>query len=174
MSLAPTIQIPDSNGYRRFVGPGDLILASPLLGDIVGIYVGDAQEWFVCRDALMASTESILIEFKDQKIKKSNYEILEISRLLGNGIFWVTSYGTLIRRDLTEDETYIINGEHLIAWSCAHVVERIKTLSWNTENDKGLIFKFTGPGTLFLQTGNRGFSILGMLPVLKNLLLRTQ
>jgi uncharacterized protein (AIM24 family) len=116
----------------------------------------------------MASTESILIEFKDHKIKKANHEILEISRLLGNGIFWVTSHGTLIRRDLTHDETYLINGEHLIAWNCAHVVERIKTLSSNTASDKGLVFKFTGPGTLLLQTGNRGFFILGMVPGLAN------
>ncbi len=66
------------------------------------------------------------------------------------------------------DETYIINGEHLIAWNCAYGIDRIKTLAPNKTSNKGMIFNSAGPGTAFVQTGNSGFFALGMVSAPEN------
>lgn len=59
---------------------------------------------------------------------------------------------------LQKDEKYIINNGHLVAWNCKYILERVASggIVSNVAAGEGLVCKFTGPGTVFMQTRNPG------------------
>ena len=63
---------------------------------------------------------------------------------------WLTSL------QLREGERYIIDNGHLVAWNCKYVMERIASggIISNLSAGEGLVCRFTGPGTVFMQTRN--------------------
>jgi uncharacterized protein (AIM24 family) len=59
-----------------------------------------------------------------------------------------------ILSQLAEGEKYIIDNGHLVAWNCKYVMERVASggIISNIAAAEGLVCKFTGPGTVFMQT----------------------
>lgn len=57
---------------------------------------------------------------------------------------------------LIAGEKYIIDNGHLVAWDCEYVLERAASggIVSGFSSGEGLICKFTGPGTVFMQTRN--------------------
>ena len=64
----------------------------------------------------------------------------------------------LIDTQLQEGEKYIIDNGHLVAWNCNYVMERVASggIISGITSGEGLVCKFSGPGTIFLQTRNPG------------------
>ncbi len=161
----------------HFTGPGELLLAPPSIGDITIIKLGGQEQWSVGKDAFLACTQGIVTEYKSQGIGKAIFsgEGLFVYKISGQGILWVTSFGAIIRKDvslilafmpqelllikpkqLQEDEKYIIDNGYLVAWNCKYVLERVASggIVSNMMAEEGLVCKFTGPGTIFMQTRN--------------------
>ncbi|KAF2875405.1 tryptophan RNA-binding attenuator protein-like domain-containing protein [Massariosphaeria phaeospora] len=141
-----------------FTGPGELLLAPAAIGDITIIKLGGQEQWSVGRDAYLACTQGIVMEYKSQGLGKIFFsgEGLFVYKISGQGILWCTSFGAIIRKDLQRDEKYIIDNGHLVAWNCKYVMERVASggVISNMSSGEGLVCKFTGPGTVFLQTRN--------------------
>lgn len=141
-----------------FTGPGELLLAPPAIGDITIIKLGGNEQWSVGKDAFLACTQGIVAEYKSQGLSKAIFsgEGLYVYKISGQGILWVTSFGAIIRKDLQENEKYIIDNGHLVAWNCKYVLERVASggIISNMSAGEGLVCKFTGPGTIFMQTRN--------------------
>ena len=57
---------------------------------------------------------------------------------------------------LVEGEKYIIDNGHLVAWNAKYVMERVASggIISGITSGEGLVCKFTGPGTVFMQTRN--------------------
>jgi uncharacterized protein (AIM24 family) len=55
-----------------------------------------------------------------------------------------------------ENERYNIDNGHLVAWNCSYVLERIASggIISGLSSGEGLVCKFTGPGTVYMQTRN--------------------
>jgi uncharacterized protein (AIM24 family) len=55
-----------------------------------------------------------------------------------------------------EREQYIIDNGHLVAWNCKYIIERVASggIISTFAAKEGLVCKFTGPGTIFMQTRN--------------------
>lgn len=55
-----------------------------------------------------------------------------------------------------EGERYIVDNGHLVAWNTKYVLERVASggIVSSLASGEGLVCKFTGPGTVFLQTRN--------------------
>ncbi|KAI4665450.1 uncharacterized protein J4E78_002911 [Alternaria triticimaculans] len=141
-----------------YTGPGELLLAPPSIGDITIIKLGGKETWSVGRDAFLACTQGIVTEYKSQGIGKAMFsgEGLFVYKISGTGVLWVTSFGAIIRKDLAANEKYIIDNGHLVAWNCKYVLERVASggIISNMTAGEGLVCKFTGPGTVFMQTRN--------------------
>jgi uncharacterized protein (AIM24 family) len=62
----------------------------------------------------------------------------------------------LTLRQLVEGERYIIDNGHLVAWNCKYIMERVASggIISGLSSGEGLVCKFTGPGTVYLQTRN--------------------
>ncbi|KAJ4350807.1 hypothetical protein N0V95_004420 [Ascochyta clinopodiicola] len=141
-----------------YTGPGELLLAPAAIGDITIIKLGGHEQWSVGKDAFLACTQGIVTEYKSQGVTKAMFsgEGLFVYKISGQGILWCTSFGAIIRKDLQKDEKYIIDNGHLVAWNCKYVLERIASggIVSNMMAGEGLVCKFTGPGTVFMQTRN--------------------
>lgn len=53
-------------------------------------------------------------------------------------------------------EKYIIDNGHLVAWNCEYKLERVASggMLSGMAAGEGLVCKFTGPGSVFMQTRN--------------------
>jgi len=141
-----------------YTGPGEVLLAPDALGDITSIRLSGHEQWSVGKDAFLACTDRIVRDYKNQGFSKAMFsgEGLFVYKISGMGILWVTSLGAIIRKDLGENEKYIVDNGHLVAWNCKYVLERVASggIISGISSGEGLVCKFTGPGTVFLQTRN--------------------
>ncbi|KAI4255556.1 MAG: hypothetical protein L6R42_006670 [Xanthoria sp. 1 TBL-2021] len=141
-----------------YTGPGELLCAPPFLGDITTLRLTGNDQWNVGKDAFMACTQGVVKEMKNQGFSKAMFsgEGLFVYKISGIGILWISSFGAIVRKDLQEGEKYIIDNGHLIAWNCKYVMERVASggIISGISSGEGLVCKFTGPGTVFLQTRN--------------------
>lgn len=144
--------------HSTYTGPGELLLAPASIGDLTAIQLTGREQWSVGKDAFLAATQGIVKEYKSQGLGKAMFsgEGLFVYKISGQGLLWVTSFGAIIRKDLQENEKYIIDNGHLVAWNCKYVLERVASggIISNFSSGEGLVCKFTGPGTVFMQTRN--------------------
>ncbi|KAH9892317.1 duf124 domain-containing protein [Xylariomycetidae sp. FL2044] len=150
-------------GHSTFIGPGELLLAPSQLGDITIIRLTGDDSWSVGKDAYVANTQGVVRDYKRQGLGKAMFsgEGLWVHKISGVGLLWITSFGAIIRKDLGENEKYIVDNGHLVAWNCKYVMERVASggIIGGFASGEGLVCKFTGPGTVFIQTRNpRAFS----------------
>lgn len=68
------------------------------------------------------------------------------------------------RRQLAEGERYIVDNGHLVAWNTKYILERVASggIISGLSAGEGLVCKFTGPGTIFIQTRNPVSRISGL------------
>lgn len=87
----------------QYTGPGELLLAPPAIGDITIIKLGGNETWSVGRDAFLACTQGIVTEYKSQGIGKAMFsgEGFFVYKISGTGILWCTSFGAIIRKDVS-------------------------------------------------------------------------
>ncbi|RDW82027.1 hypothetical protein BP6252_03139 [Coleophoma cylindrospora] len=144
--------------HSTFTGPGEVLLAPSSLGDITNIRLSGDEQWSVGRDAFLACTQGVVKEYKRQGIGKAMFsgEGLFVYKISGIGILWITSLGAIIRKDLQDGEKYIVDNGHLVAWNTKYILERVASggIMSAVSSAEGLVCKFTGPGTVFIQTRN--------------------
>ncbi|KAF4507866.1 hypothetical protein G6O67_004318 [Ophiocordyceps sinensis] len=142
----------------KYIGPGELLLAPPMLGDITSVRLSGSDTWSVGHDAYLASTQGVVKDHKRQGLGKAIFsgEGLWVYKMSGTGIMWVTSFGAIVRKDLIEGEKYIVDNGHLVAWNTKYVLERVASggIISHFASGEGLVCKFTGPGSVFLQSRN--------------------
>ncbi|KAJ5668100.1 uncharacterized protein N7477_006670 [Penicillium maclennaniae] len=142
----------------HYTGPGELLLAPSVLGDIFFLRLEEGQTWKISRDCFMASTSAVKHEYQAQGLSKAVFggAGLFIYKISGTGILWLQSFGAIIKKDLKENETYFIDNGHLVAWNCKYKIERVASggIISGLSSGEGLACKFEGPGTVYLQTRN--------------------
>ncbi|KAK1997877.1 DUF124-domain-containing protein [Colletotrichum falcatum] len=141
-----------------FVGPGELLLAPPMLGDVTSLRLTGKETWSVGHDAYLASTQGVVKDYKRQGLSKAIFsgEGLYVYKISGTGLLWLTSFGAIIRKDLMDGEKYVVDNGHLVAWNVKYIMERVASggIISGLSSGEGLVCKFTGPGTIFMQTRN--------------------
>ncbi|KAK5057681.1 hypothetical protein LTR84_011682 [Exophiala bonariae] len=144
--------------HSIFTGPGELLLAPSTLGDITILQMGGNDNWTVGRDAFLACTQGVIKDYKSQGISKAMFsgEGMFVYRMSGKGLLWVSTFGAILKKDLIDGERYIIDNGHLVAWNCKYVLERVASggIISGVASGEGLVCKFTGPGTVYMQTRN--------------------
>jgi len=162
-------------GSSTFTGPGELLLGPSMLGDITSLRLTGKEAWSVGYDGYLASTQGVIKEYKRQGLSKAMFsgEGLWVYKISGIGLLWLTSFGAIIKKDvrvrrrgcsfrlltasqLLDGEKYIVDNGHLVAWNTKYVLERVASggIMSGFASGEGLVCKFTGPGTVFLQTRN--------------------
>jgi uncharacterized protein (AIM24 family) len=89
-------------GESTYIGPGELLLAPWMLGDITSLRLPGNESWSVGQDAYLASTQGVIKEYKRQGLSKAMFsgEGLWVYKISGKGLLWLTSFGAIIRKDV--------------------------------------------------------------------------
>ncbi|RLM00664.1 hypothetical protein CFD26_108621 [Aspergillus turcosus] len=141
-----------------YTGPGELLLAPPVLGDIIVLRLSGSDPWKMGKDSFLAATSGISKDLQAQALSKGVFsgEGLFVYKLSGVGLVWLQSFGAIIKKDLADGESYFVDNGHLVAWNCKYKMERVASggIISNLSSGEGLACRFTGPGTVYLQTRN--------------------
>lgn len=90
-------------GTSTFTGPGELLLGPAMLGDITSLRLDGSQTWSVSHDGYLASTQHVIKDYKRQGLGKAMFsgEGLWVYKISGTGLLWLTSFGAIIRKDVS-------------------------------------------------------------------------
>jgi uncharacterized protein (AIM24 family) len=90
--------------HSTFTGPGELLLAPSTLGDVSLLKLDGKTEWSVGKDAFVACTQGVTKDYKSQGFSKMMFsgEGLFVYKIGGNGILWYSSFGAVIKKDVSD------------------------------------------------------------------------
>jgi uncharacterized protein (AIM24 family) len=116
MAMSPTVMVKGSINFSlktvisgsymllqsTFTGPGEILIAPNMLGDITTIRLSGDEEWNIGKENFLASTQGVTRDLKRQGIGKALFsgEGLFVFRIGGTGVLWITSLGAIIRKDV--------------------------------------------------------------------------
>ena len=86
-----------------YTGPGELLFAPPFLGDITTLRLTGKETWNVGKDAFLVATQGVVKDLKNQGFSKAMFsgEGLFVYKISGIGIMWLSSFGAIIRKDVS-------------------------------------------------------------------------
>ncbi|MBN1945893.1 MAG: TIGR00266 family protein [Bradymonadales bacterium] len=145
------------NTFLADSGPGEVLLAPPLCGDLTVLPV-EGTGWFIQSSSYLASTPGIEITSKLGGFKTFFAgEGVFLLKAFGQGQVVVGAYGGLERVDV--EGQMIIDTGHLVAWQdTPELTYRVTKAgsgwiaSWMS--GEGLVCEFTGHGTVWIQSRN--------------------
>ena len=116
MAMSPTVIVKGSINFSfktvisgaqmllqsTFTGPGEVLLAPNMLGDITTLQLSGEEEWNIGKDNFLACTQGVTKDLKRQGIGKAFFsgEGLFVFKISGTGILWITSFGAIVRKDV--------------------------------------------------------------------------
>jgi uncharacterized protein (TIGR00266 family) len=140
-------------------GPGEVLLAHAIPGDIKALELDGSQNYILQKDGFFAGSEFLEISSKVQNLTKGLFsgEGFFVVRVSGTGTLFVSSYGVIHPLEVPADAEVIIDNSHLVAWpeNMQYKIEKAAKgwlSSWTS--GEGLVCRFVGPGQVLIQTRN--------------------
>ena len=136
---------------------GELLLAPQYLGDIAKVEMDGSKRYRLGKTSFLASTSEIDVSTKSGGINGMfSGEGLIQMEASGIGTLFISAYGAIHKRELGPGERYVVDSNHLVLWdsNLRYSTELASGLFGSIAGGEGLICKFTGPGTIWIQTRN--------------------
>ncbi|MEO8423405.1 MAG: TIGR00266 family protein [Actinomycetota bacterium] len=143
------------NTFTAGSGPGEVIVAPALPGDIIHLPVDGSKAIMVQSGSWLASEASVAVDTKWGGAKTFfSGEGLFLLRCSGSGDMLVASYGAIFERELAAGESYKVDTGHIVAFEEGIGYEVNKVGGWKSTilSGEGLVATFTGPGKLWQQS----------------------
>jgi uncharacterized protein (TIGR00266 family) len=85
-------------------------------------------------------------------------EGLFLLKASGTGPLFLSAFGGIQEHEVGAGEVFTVDSGHVVAWdaSMEYNTERVGGMKETLFSDEGLVMRFTGPGTVLLQTRNYG------------------
>ena len=143
------------NTFSASAGPGEVIVAPALPGDIIHMPLDGSKAIMVQSGSWLAGEASVTIDTKWGGAKTFfSGEGLFLLRCSGAGDMLVASYGAIFEMDLAAGESYKVDTGHIVAFEEGIGYEVNKVGGWKSTilSGEGLVATFTGPGKLWQQS----------------------
>lgn len=147
--------------FNEYVASADnqtVAFASKMPGAILPVEFSNGRELIVQKTAFLASSEGVERKIHIQKRLGAGFfggEGFIMQKLSGNGIAFLEIDGALIKRELAQGETFVVDTGHVVAYdgSVEMTIESVKGLKNKFLGGEGLFnTKLVGPGTVYLQS----------------------
>lgn len=144
---------------RASRGPGEVLLAPTVPGEIVILELDGVSEYLVQKDGFLAGAEGVKIESRMQSLARGllGGEGFFILKIGGQGQLVLNSFGAIHKVELAPEQEYIVDNSHLVAWSAttSYTIEKAAA-GWiaSFTSGEGFVCRFRGPGLVFIQTRN--------------------
>lgn len=141
------------NEFTADGGTGEIQIAPGSPGDLEHVTL-DNQVIYLQSSAFVAAGAGVNVESKWQGVMKGFFsgEGLFLIRCSGRGDLWFNTYGAMIRMDVKDD--CVVDTNYVVAFTegLQYDIQRVggyKSLFFSGE---GLVCRFRGEGTLWIQT----------------------
>lgn len=147
-------------------GPGEVILAPGLPGDIVAVDVSQ-RALVVTSGAFLAGDTRL--DFQTQASMKGFFggEGLFMTQISGPGLLLLSSYGAIMPIELAPGQPYIVDTGHLVAFTAGmgyNLRKATKSLLGTVTSGEGVVAEMVGPGVVYTQTRTIS-ALIAMMPV---------
>lgn len=136
---------------------GELLLAPQFLGDIEQVEMDGTTNYRLGKSSFLASGGDIELRTKSGGLNGMfSGEGLIQMEATGHGTLLVSAYGAIHKKVLQAGETYVVDSGHLVLWdsNMRYSTELMSGLFGSIAGKEGLVCKFVGPGTIWIQTRN--------------------
>jgi uncharacterized protein (TIGR00266 family) len=146
---------------RASRGPGEVLLAPTVPGEIVVLELDGVNEYMVQKDGFLAGADGVTIDSQMQSMSRGllGGEGFFILKMSGKGMLLLNSFGAIHKIELKPGQEYIVDNSHLVAWSTTtnYNIEKA-TSGWvaSFTSGEGFVCRFRGPGIVFIQSRNPG------------------
>jgi uncharacterized protein (TIGR00266 family) len=143
------------NTFNASTGPGEVIVAPPLPGDIIHMPLDGSKAIMVQSGSWLAGEASVTVDTKWGGAKTFfSGEGLFLLKCTGQGDMLIASYGAIFEKDLQPGETYKVDTGHIVAFEEGVGMQVNKVGGWKSTilSGEGLVATFTGPGKLWQQS----------------------
>ncbi|KXZ49971.1 hypothetical protein GPECTOR_18g128 [Gonium pectorale] len=154
------------------MGPrGDILMAPAVPGEIILLPMDGSIGWIVQPGGFLACDESISIGVQMLDIAQGccGGEGFFVMQASGRGRLLVNSYGSITRYDLAPGEVRKIDNGYCVAWTSGMewtIGKATRSLVKSVISGEGLVARFKGPGTVFVQTRSLGNLAKALIPYL--------
>ncbi|MGQ0811283.1 MAG: TIGR00266 family protein [Nitrospiraceae bacterium] len=146
---------------RASRGPGEVLLAPTVPGDIIVLELDGVNEYMVQKDGFLAGAEGVKIESRMQSLSRGllGGEGFFLLNIRGEGTLILNSFGAIHKIELKPDQEYVVDNSHLVAWTATTTYNIEKAASgWvaSFTSGEGFVCRFRGPGVVYIQSRNPG------------------
>lgn len=139
-------------------GPGEVILAPPVPGDLVAVDLA-GRALLVQSSSWLASEPTVALDSEFAGFRGLfSGEGLFFIRASGSGVVLLSSFGAIVRRPLPAGSRYVVDTGHVVAFDARvpYQVRKASRRGWMRSllSGEALVLEFTGPGDVWLQTRN--------------------
>ncbi|WP_436936050.1 TIGR00266 family protein [Halovenus marina] len=143
------------NTYTATNGVGSVTLVPEHPGDVIAVNMSDRRSLRVQSGSLLGWEP--LVERSTELNNLSNMfnsGELTVLGLSGQGTAFLSAFGSMVEREVTPQESLIVDEDHLVAWTPELSLNRQKDggLKSTVLGGEGLVTEFTGQGHVWLQT----------------------
>lgn len=144
--------------FTALGGPGEVMLAPPVPGDVVGVDVS-GRTLLVQSSSWLASEPEVRLDTEFAGFRGLfSGEGLFFIRVSGAGTVLLSSYGAILRRPVPAGARYLVDTGCIVAFDAAmpYQVRKASRRGWlrSIVSGEGLVAELVGPGEVFLQTRN--------------------
>lgn len=144
--------------FTALGGAGEVLLAPPVPGDVVGIDL-TGRTLLVQSSSWLASEQSVQIDTEFAGFRGLFAgEGLFFIRMAGQGTALLSSYGAIVHRPLPAGARYVVDTGNIVAFDARmpYQVRKASRRGWlrSILSGESLVAEFTGPGEVWLQTRN--------------------
>lgn len=140
-------------------GPGKVLLAPSIPGDIIDIELDGTYNLNVQKDGFLAGSMNLQVSTQMQNLAQGLFsgEGFFIVKVSGKGIVFVNTYGGIHVINLEPGEEVVVDNNHLVAWPdyMNYTIEKAAK-GWISTFTSGevAVCRFRGPGPVIIQTRN--------------------
>ena len=140
-------------------GDGSVLLGHPAPGGIIDVELDGSYSLRVQKTGFLAATDSIQVDTTMQNLAQGLFsrEGFFVVKISGRGTVFLSSYGAIHAINLADNEEYIVDNGHLVAWPdyMNYKIEKASN-GWISSFMSGecLVCRFRGPGVVLIQTSN--------------------
>ncbi len=142
--------------YTAETGSGELVLAPSAPGDILKFELS-GNTIFAQGGAYLAGDPKLTVSMQGSVKSWLGGEGLFLSKISGQGLVFLNSYGAIIEKMVMPDEGYIIDSGHIVAFedTLQYDVQMASRSMWSSlASGEGLVCRFRGQGRVWYQTRN--------------------
>ena len=142
-------------------GPGEVLLAPIVPGDILILQLDEVGEYMVQKDGFLAGAESVKMESRMQSLSRGllGGEGFFLLRIGGVGQLILNSFGAIHKIEHQPDQEHIVDNSHLVAWTATtsyHIEKASAGWIASLTSGEGFVCRFRGPGIVYIQSRNPG------------------